>query len=96
MKEENERDSFKFLESIAPKQQPKLPELDLMGAVLELAVEDLFHRKEKRIIGDARWFLTSRDETWLFSFISICDHLELDPDAIREGIFKRYYKQAFK
>jgi hypothetical protein len=34
------------------------------------------------------WF-ASPDRTWLFSFERICEALELDPDYLRRGLWRR-------
>jgi hypothetical protein len=69
------------------------PEAGLMCAVLENAL-DCFQnpfpcRKPRRAIRLAReareWFF-SDDSRWIFSFVSICTALNLDPGYIRQGL----------
>jgi hypothetical protein len=67
------------------------PETALMYAVLEDAFR-CFHKKfetERRFMERAReaekWFF-SDDSHWLFSFVSVCDALELEPEYIRKKL----------
>jgi len=67
------------------------PETALMYAVLEDAFL-CFHKQfetERRFMQRAReaekWFF-SDDSRWLFSFVSVCDALELEPAYIRKKL----------
>jgi hypothetical protein len=67
------------------------PETALMYAVLEDAFL-CFHKqfeKERRFVQCAReaeqWFF-SDDSHWLFSFVSVCDALGLEPEYIRKKL----------
>jgi hypothetical protein len=67
------------------------PETALMYAVLEDAFL-CFHKKSeadqrfmKRAQEAENWFF-SDDSRWLFSFVSICDALGLEPQAIRKKL----------
>ncbi len=51
------------------------PEKNLMRAILKTAIEDL--RKSGESHRDAYNFFKSIDETYVFSFRSICNHLNL-------------------
>lgn len=77
------------------------PERELMVAVLEQAVNDLFdpkgsYIKKRQIRRDAyQWFLEQRSKDhnnrlWFYSFPSVCDYLNLDAKTIRVKLFKRY------
>ena len=64
----------------------------LMLAVLESAVEDFQKHvlskdgKERKLFQKAEeWFL-EKDSGALFSFVSICETLQLHPDYIRQGL----------
>ncbi len=68
-------------------------EKNLMRAVLRTAMDDL--QKKGEVYRDARRFFLSRDDMYLYSFLSICHHLDLcyrtihtilglHPDAERE------------
>lgn len=57
------------------------PEKNLMRAVLKSAMEDV--RKRGEPYRDARRYLMSNDELYLFSFLSVCYHLNLCPKTIR-------------
>jgi hypothetical protein len=54
---------------------PAMPERNLMRAVLKTAMDDI--RKSGELYRDARAFMLSSDESYLFSFMSICRHLNL-------------------
>jgi len=68
------------------------PEKKLMLAVLESAVHDFQRyrlasgRRGKRIFREAHEWLTSREETGIFSFVVICHALDVDPDYISKGL----------
>lgn len=56
-------------------------EKNLMRAVLQTAMEDI--KKKGEVYRDARRYFSSRDDFYLYSFLSICYHLELCPRTIR-------------
>jgi len=68
------------------------PEQKLMLAVLESAVHDFqrYHlatrRREKRIFREAQEWLTSWEETGIFSCVAICQAVGIDPDYLRQGL----------
>ena len=68
------------------------PEQKLMLAVLESAVHDFqrYHwatrRRGKRIFREAQEWLTSREETGIFSCVAICQAVGIDPDYLRKGL----------
>ncbi len=66
---------------------PSEPEKHLMLAILRTAMEDI--RKRGEMYRDARRFFLSDDDSYLFSFLSICHQLKLCPRTIRTtvGIF---------
>ena len=81
------------------------PEAALMCAILEDAVESFQEqfvsatRRAKRLSEEAEEWLFSDDSHWLFSFLSICDALDLCPQYIRQGLKrwqKREQKQSYK
>lgn len=57
------------------------PEKNLMRAILRSAMDDI--KKRGEAYRDARRFFLSEEEQYLFSFISICYHLELCPKRLR-------------
>ena len=69
---------------------PETPERKLMSAILA----EVFNTLEKyrgtesrraiRLVKEACDWLTWEDDSWLYSLGSICDHLGLDRDSIRE------------
>jgi hypothetical protein len=68
------------------------PEQKLMLAVLESAVHDFqrYHlatrRRGKRIFREAQEWLTSQEETGIFSYVAICQAVGIDPDYLRQGL----------
>lgn len=56
-------------------------ERNLMRAVLQTAMEDI--RKKGEVYNDARRYFNSKDDYYLYSFLSICYHLDLCPRTIR-------------
>ncbi len=58
-----------------------LAEKNLMRAILKTAMEDI--RKRGEPYREARRYLLSNDERYLFSFMSVCGHLNLCPKTIR-------------
>ena len=57
------------------------PERNLMRAVLRSAMEDV--KKNGEAHRDALRFLNSDDDGYLYSFASICNHLNICPRTIR-------------
>jgi hypothetical protein len=67
-------------------------EYRLMLAVLQDAVTCWFRCSSVRNVRERRMFqeisawFWSDDQNWLYAFESICDHLGLEPNAIRRGL----------
>ncbi|MBX7144722.1 MAG: hypothetical protein K1X79_09750 [Oligoflexia bacterium] len=59
---------------------PALPERNLLRAVLLNALSDL--RKPGEPHREAAMFFLNTDEDYLFSFQSICNHLDIDPSRV--------------
>jgi hypothetical protein len=71
---------------------PQQAEIRLMLAVLEDAIncyqDNIFavHKKRIQLFKEAEdWFMND-DTSWIFSFVSICSILNLEPDYFRQGI----------
>jgi len=66
----------------------------LMIAVLEDAVNCFMKQlhatdpKARQLFLDAEEWIRANDRTWFFAFANVCDTLDLDPDYVREGLFK--------
>lgn len=66
----------------------------LMIAVLEDAVNCFMKQlhatdpKGRQLFQDAEAWIAAEDRTWFFSFANVCETLELDPEYLREGLFK--------
>ena len=59
-------------------------ERNLMRAILRTAFEDL--RKRGDAYRQARHYLLSDDEFYLYSFMSICNHLRICPFTVRRRL----------
>lgn len=57
------------------------PEKNLMRAILRTAMDDM--RKRGEAYRDAKRYLMSDEDYYVFSFISVCYHLDLCPRTIR-------------
>lgn len=67
-----------------------IPEKRLMLAVIEdawnMAIRPIKGRRGQRLQEEARdWFL-SDDSQWIYSFISICEYLDLEDSEIRKAV----------
>jgi len=66
----------------------------LMIAVLEDAVNCFMKQlhatdpKARQLFLDAEEWIAAEDRTWFFSFENVCETLDLDPEYLREGLFK--------
>jgi hypothetical protein len=66
----------------------------LMVAVLEDALHcfqkyvDAEDAKHRQMFLDAESWIMADNPTWFFSFESVCDTLDLDPDYVREGLMR--------
>jgi hypothetical protein len=64
----------------------------LMAAILEDAVAVSTRReipktsKARHVLRETMRWIRSNDRTWTFSFLRICETLDLEPTAIRRGI----------
>jgi hypothetical protein len=62
------------------------PETALLCAVLEDAFACIYEAKDPELAADAeRWFFRDRSRT-VFSFLSLCEALDLDPGEIRSRL----------
>lgn len=74
------------------KRVPQEAEYRLIVAVLEDAIDcfqkhcDARDAKTRQLFEDAAEWVGSEDRTWPFSFLNICDVLNLDPAYVREGL----------
>jgi hypothetical protein len=63
---------------------------DLAAGILKQATQDLRRFRnptgevERELYFDAYHWFTSNDYTWPFSFLNVCQLLDLDPEAVRE------------
>jgi hypothetical protein len=64
----------------------------LMAAILEDAIAVYLRPKPPRtskafhLLWETRRWVHSNDRSWVFSFLRICEALDLDPNAIRRGL----------
>ena len=74
------------------KRVPQEAEYRLIVAVLEDAIDcfqkhcDAQDTKTRQLFEDAAQWVASEDRTWPFSFLNICEVLNLDPSYVREGL----------
>jgi hypothetical protein len=74
------------------KRVPQEAEYRLIVAVLEDAIDcfqkhcDAQDSKARQLFEDAAQLVASEDRTWPFSFLNICEVLNLDPAYVREGL----------
>ena len=72
---------------------PGTPVLRLMRAVLAQAVQDLCTYAEaldargRRVFATTAAWFRSDDTGFVYSFLSVCDALALDPDSVRQSVF---------
>ena len=63
-----------------------------MAAILEDAIETLEDHwtasggKKRRLFKETEAWIFSDDANWVFSFVSVCSALGLDPDYLRKGV----------
>src|SRR5262245_31862164 len=68
------------------------PEKELLLAVLQDGIQcfrdNLHARSEEKtaLCHEARAWIFGNDSGWLFSFLSICDLLDMDPEYIRQAL----------
>ena len=71
---------------------PLEPEKRLLHAILEDAVTSCrlyfaaTNKHHKKLFRDARQWILSRDDKWLFSFENVCAALGLDAQCLRDGL----------
>ena len=74
------------------KRVPQEPEYRLIVAVLEDAIEcyqkHLLARdaKARQLFEETEEWIESDDRRWPYSFVSICDILNINPDYVRQGL----------
>ena len=61
--------------------ETKMPERELMVAILKSAIED--YLSNGKSMHNARHYLLNDDSYYLFSFVSVCTHLEICPHLLR-------------
>ena len=72
------------------------PELRLMAAILQDAVETLTtdprrctNQRRRDFANALDWIARSEENEWLFSFASICESLGIDPVHLRQGLLRK-------
>src|SRR5262249_52802507 len=72
----------------------------LMAAILEDAIAVYSKSsapkgsKARQILRETERWLRSKDQTWTFSFLRVCEMLSLDPVAIRRALRERRDRQS--
>ena len=89
------RDIFSRTRSLAPEQE-------LMLAVLCDAIECIFKYCDEpvpiraKLYQDAQEWLFAQDDREPFSFLNVCDGLNLDPGYVRRGVLARMRDKAIR
>lgn len=65
------------------------PEHSLLAAILGAAIDDAVSDDPVRIAAAQHWFDTDPDAGRPFSFLWLCEHLGLDPAAVRDAVLRR-------
>jgi hypothetical protein len=74
---------------------------DLAAGILKQATQDLRRFRnptsgvERELYFDAYHWFSSNDYSWPFSFVNVCQLLDLDPEAVREELPGEHYLEAF-
>jgi hypothetical protein len=69
--------------------RPTLPEKRLMFAILLDAVEcfqQYAGHEDNRLFIETEDWVSEDDRGWVFSFINVCEALEIDPQYLRKGL----------
>lgn len=61
------------------------PEKALMMAILEDAY-DIACKPDHSLCLESRQWIEDEENGWIFSFVSVCSELDLDPDYVRRGM----------
>ncbi|HXG50068.1 MAG TPA: hypothetical protein VNN77_01510 [candidate division Zixibacteria bacterium] len=75
-------------------------EKKLMFAILKDAIDcyrnnvSARHGKRKRLFDETENWIVQSDSNWIFSFETICDALGLNPEYVRQGLFRWKCKVA--
>ena len=70
------------------------PEKRLMLAVLEDAINCFLVNlmaqsgRGKKLFNEAQDWIMEQDDDWMFSFVSICEILRLNPEYVRQGLLQ--------
>ena len=70
------------------------PERRLMLAVLEDAINCFQVNvmaqsgRRKKLFNEAEDWIMEQDDDWMFSFVSVCEILRLNPEYVRQGLLR--------
>ena len=72
--------------------EPRVPRFNglnaLMAAILEEAIRNYCDGNDF-MRADVEVWMARRQQTWPFSFAAVCEHLGLQPDAVRAALRRR-------
>lgn len=99
---EEHQESISLMDLVSVEDNPQLAararmsgELRLMWAVLEDGL-DCYLRyathpspRMQEMFREAQEWIDSGEEEWLFSFVSICQVFQIEPDYLRKGLHRR-------
>ena len=74
--------------------RPTLPEKRLMFAILLDAIEcfqKYLGHEDNRLLKETEEWIFEDDHGWAFSFINVCEAVEIDPQYLRKGLL--HWKQ---
>lgn len=69
-----------------PSTTPDCPQVALMRAVLGDALSCLLRYRGRRLGREAEEWILSDEKAWPFSFVNICQVLDIDPGYIRHRL----------
>jgi hypothetical protein len=80
---------------------PSMPETRLVLAVLEDAIHSFKdnllaqNKKKKQLFQETEEWFYNDDASWLFSFVCVCETLNIEPNYFRQGL-KRWASQRLE
>ena len=90
----SKHDALGFLSSQRRRQRE--PEMDLLEAILQealLAMNATENKKNKGVKADAMAWFQSDDENWIFSFVNVCEALNISHTEVRSRVFSHSIKR---
>jgi hypothetical protein len=70
-------------------------EHELLVAILDRAVLDYYSKRDLLRLPAEEWLFTTAEVQSMFSFDWICEHLDLDPEAVRKRVAELELSSSF-